>query len=205
LAKACQIATSKTSFLVLSELASFLEHQVEPPKNSLPKIHEEWLEKIEETKRKSDEKVAEKLNWIHSLWSRRMELFQLEPISSQTSDRGIRKANQRFIFHDIPTHKIESFEGELVESSCEMKVEGMEGIEGMEGVEGVRKEGDMSDYWVSTGEEEDQIWDEIDKKFDSRRRSKRRKASPGTFFCFVRRLSIRLYLGCVFSFCRFVL
>lgn len=61
--------------IVLDSLSQYLKYEIEPPKNM--SFHKTYLKVMEQMKRKKNDKLDNQMEFVRSLWQRRIDWWQV--------------------------------------------------------------------------------------------------------------------------------
>ncbi|KAJ3426413.1 von willebrand factor a domain-containing protein 5a [Anaeramoeba flamelloides] len=85
------IVTDNTSLLVLETLEQYLEHDIVPPKKSLPEIYEQFMQRRRLVEEQETKRVQEKLNMVKGWWQKRMEWYNTDYFNRFEKNEQIEK------------------------------------------------------------------------------------------------------------------
>ncbi|KAJ3437191.1 von willebrand factor a domain-containing protein 5a [Anaeramoeba flamelloides] len=86
------IVTENTSLIVLETLQQYLEHDIVPPKNSLPKIYKQFMERRRSIEEQENKRVQNKLKRVNGWWNKRMSWYNTDYYGQFENNERIQKS-----------------------------------------------------------------------------------------------------------------
>ncbi|KAJ6230324.1 von willebrand factor a domain-containing protein 5a [Anaeramoeba flamelloides] len=90
------IVTENTSLIVLETLQQYLEHDIVPPKNSLPEIYEQFMQRRRSIQERETERVQNKLKRVNGWWEKRMSWYNTDYYGQFESNEKIQQSMKKF-------------------------------------------------------------------------------------------------------------